>query len=100
MAKGAIAKEEIAAKILELFPNAFKYDKEIRIPIEENGETIQIKVTLTYAKTNVESGADTAMPGDFPTPISAPVTPTQEAPIAPTESEKESVAALLKRLGL
>ena len=61
MAKGAIAKEEVAAKILELFPNAFKYDKEIRIPIEENGETVQIKVALTCAKTNVESGADTAM---------------------------------------
>ena len=100
MAKGAIAKEEITQKILSAFPSAFKYDKEIRIPVMENGEMVQIKCALTCAKVNVEVGADTAEPGDFPTPITAAVTPTSTEPIAPTEAEKATVAELLKQLGL
>ena len=33
MAKGALAKEEIMNKILEVFPGSFKYEKEIRVYI-------------------------------------------------------------------
>ena len=100
MAKGAIAKEEVTKKILAAFPEAFKYEKEIRVPVMENGELVQIKIALTCAKANVEAGADVATPGDFPTPVRAEVTPQSTEPIAPTENEKEAVAALLKRLGL
>ncbi len=56
MVKGQIAKEEIKKKILEVFEGSFTYDKEIRIPVVENGETVEIKVALTCAKVNV--GAD------------------------------------------
>ena len=98
--KGAQAKEEVISKILAAFPNAFKYDKEIRIPVLENGEEVQIKVALTCAKTNVSAGGDVAMPGDFPAPANAPVTPQPTEPIVPTDDEKAKVAALLKSLGL
>jgi hypothetical protein len=94
MAKGAIAKEEVTAKILEVFDGAFKYDKEIRIPVMEGGELVQIKVTLTCAKANVEPE------GDFPAPVDAPVTPVTNTSIEPTEDEKATVAALLKKLGM
>ena len=100
MAKGAQAKEEVMRKILETFPNAFQYEKELRIPMLENGEEVQIKVALTCAKVNVNAGGDTAMPGDFPAPASAPVTPQPTEPIAPTADEKARVAELFAKLGL
>lgn len=97
-ARGAVAKEQITNQILSQFEGAFKYDKEIRIPVMENGETIQIKVTLTAAKTNVERGGDTAMPGDT---VSAVVpTSTPSALAEPTTEEKERVSNLLSKLGL
>ena len=98
--KGSIAKQEVLAKILEVFPNAFQYDKEIRVPMIENGEEVQIKITLTAAKVNVTNGADTALPGDFPAPTNTPVTPERTAPVEPTAQEKQNVANLLRSLGL
>ena len=85
MAKGAIAKQEVSKKILETFVGSFLYNdgKEIRIPCNENGEIVQIKVALTCAKENVECGTDTALPGDFPAPKAAP-TPERTEPAAPT----------------
>ena len=100
MAKGALAKADVTKKILSMFDNAFEYGKEIRIPMTENGELVQIKVTLTCAKENVECGADTALPGEFPTPVNAAPTPVNTAPVQPTAEEKQNVANLLRSLGL
>ena len=101
MAKGAEAKAKIFKQILEAFPGSFSYNdgKEIRIPMAEGAEVVQIKVALTCAKENVECGTDTAIPGDFPTPKAAP-TPERTEPVAPTEEEKANVSALLRKLGL
>ena len=97
-ARGSIAKQEITQKILETFEGSFLYNggKEIRIPIQENGELIQIKIALTAAKENVESGSDSAVPaksdivevkaGDFNFEI--------------TKEEKEEVDNLIKTLNL
>ena len=97
-ARGAVAKEQITNQILSQFEGAFKYDKEIRIPVMENGETIQIKVTLTAAKTNVERGGDTALPGDTVSTVAPTSTPSALA--EPTTEEKERVSNLLSKLGL
>ena len=106
MAKGAASKEIIFAKLLETFEGSFMYNggKELRIPMMEDGNEVQIKVALTAAKENVypESGetvtAAVAQEGAptnaFPEP-KAPVRPVQ-----PTEEEKANVEALLKSLGL
>lgn len=103
-ARGTVAKEEVLNKILETFPGAFKYDKEIRVPIIENGEQVQIKVTLTCAKVNVENGADNAIPGEVTTSVESKVlgskTLVKDEVIAPTEEEKKNVATLLESLGL
>lgn len=103
-ARGSEAKEKIIQNILTTFPGAFKYDKEIRIPMVENGETIQIKVTLTAAKTNVAVGADEAMPGT-PTKEVVLATPNNpiiatKDPIEPTEEEKQNLQNYLNMLGL
>ena len=91
MAKGSIAKDVITKKILETFEGAFINDKEIRIPILENGETVQIKVTLTCAKVNIENGAGGAV--EVPTGASPVATPI-------TENEVKEVNDLITKLGL
>ena len=102
MARGAESKLKVQKQILEAFPGSFLYNdaKEIRIPMPEGGEIVQIKVALTCAKENVEMGADAAMPGDFPAPKMTAPTPEHTEPVKPTDSEKQAVADLLKSLGL
>lgn len=93
MAKGTQAKTEITNKILEVFGGAFVNDKEIRIPWEENGEVVQIKVALTCAKVNIENagGAGTVQQT---TSVPAP----EDRKI--TETEKQEVNNLIEKLGL
>lgn len=51
MARGAESKEKIFQKMLEVFSGSFMADaKTLRIPMEENGEVVEIKVALTAAK--------------------------------------------------
>ena len=102
-ARGAESKEKVMQNILKTFPGAFKYDKEIRIPMIENGEEVQIKVTLTAAKTNVASGRDTAMPGESVafTASSAPAQLKHDvATMEPTAEEKENISNFLKMMGM
>ena len=108
MAKGAEAKQAVIEKILKEFEGSFLYNggKEIRIPYEENGNEIQIKVSLTCAKDNVCPGEDKILPGET-------VAPKEEkkdmdsingagegetTKVAPTEKEKEEVAKLMAAL--
>ena len=103
MAKGAVSKATIEAKLLEVFEGAFKYDKEIRIPMVEDGTEIQIKITMTCAKANVEPGGDVAVPGvvkatasaSFPEPVQK-----ETIKIEATEEEKAKVLDLMSQLGL
>lgn len=99
-AKGALAKEDVMKKILEVFPGSFKYDKELRIPMMENGEPLQIKVTLTAAKNMVDAGGDVMMPGEF-AKSAAPAQLKQDAVMAePTAAEKQNIKNLMTMLGL
>lgn len=104
MARGAAAKEEIVNRLLSTFEGAFKFDKEIRIPMMENGEEVQIKVTLTCAKVNVDRGSDAALPGVLQTKDKSTVgsisNATDSSLIEPTAEEKANVKALMERLGL
>lgn len=94
MAKGAIAKQEVIAKIKEIFPEAFEYGKELRIPLEEDGQRVEIKVALTCAKTNVGGdGASEVSEVQSNDAVNA-------ASAAPTEEEKKNIADLMDRLGL
>lgn len=105
-ARGAEAKEKVMQNILATFPGAFKYDKEIRIPMVENGEELQIKVTLTAAKNMVAAGGDTAIPGATLAASPAPAQLKHDAvshhyePATPTAEEKKNVSNLIELLGL
>lgn len=95
--RGAEAKANITKKILETFEGSFLYNggKELRIPVEENGEIVQIKITLTAAKVNVSNGEDTVIPGAVTTPASAVVQSSEL-----TEQEKKETIDLLASLNL
>lgn len=102
-ARGSESKVAVTAKILEMFPDAFQYDKEIRIPMIENGEEVQIKVTLTAAKTNVEHGGDVALPGEKPavaktSQVSSNTVAQSATPTEPTDEEKANLQKLIASL--
>lgn len=104
-AKGSASKEAIKNKILSTFPNSFTLngEKEIRIPMIEDGAEVQIKVVLTCAKTNVNPGDDVALPGATTAaqPVLMPATASPIPQIVePTAEEKANLSELLKTLGM
>ena len=109
--KGAAAKQEVMAVILEAFGDkAFLYNsgKEIRVNCVENGEPVQIKLALTAAKVAVEAGDDVAIPGagivvkndasPFPEPVVSQK--VDAVKIEATDDERANVIALMQSLGL
>lgn len=101
MARGQEEKLIVINKIKEVFPEAFEYDKTIRIPIGD----IQIKVALTAAKDNVEPGGDAAVPGVKATKVTIaegaePVFEDVSKTIEPSQSELDAVNNLMSQLGL
>lgn len=56
--KGQESKKVITEKIIEVFEGAFINGKELRVPLVENGEPIEIKITLTAAKDCLKSTGD------------------------------------------
>ena len=101
MARGQEEKLIVINKIKEVFPEAFEYGKVIRIPIGD----VQIKVTLTAAKDNVEPGGDIAVPGVKATKVTIvegaePVFEEASAIVEPSAEELNTVSNLMESLGL
>ena len=101
MARGQEEKLIVINKIKEVFPEAFEYDKTIRIPVGD----VQIKVALTAAKDNVEPGGDVAVPGVKATKATIaegaePVFEDVSKTIEPSQSELDAVNNLMSQLGL
>ncbi len=96
MARGADEKQSVQEKLVELFPNAFVYDKILRIPIGD----VQIKVTLTAAKDNVECGGDVALPGEDTSNVNTEtVAEIQAAAAEPSQEEIDAVSHIMSNLG-
>ena len=99
-AKGTEAKERVTKKILECFGqnDAFVFDKKIYINTTENGEKVQVALTLTCPKTMVgEISKPTDSAFDLGVATAAPE-PFKPAEI--TTEERETVIDLMKKLGL
>lgn len=94
-ARGAEEKQIVIDKILEIFPDAFVYGKDIRVPVGE----VQIKIGLTCAKDNVEPGEDQAIPGakvvvkEGAEPAFKPA--TKEGIVEPTKEELDTVSNMM-----
>ena len=105
--RGAQAKQDVFNKILEVFPGSFMQDDKIlRIPMSENGETVEIKVTLTAAKDIIGAGASSNRVAG-PTAVEefawsdAPQNAvTAAAANDLTETEKTNIRKMMEALGL
>ena len=74
-ARGTIAKQTLTQAILDNFAGSFIDDKVIRVPLDDGGEVVEIKVALTCAKdvigsmvTEVTASAETAQGDSDPMP--------------------------------
>ena len=112
MVRGNEAKQRIFAKLLEVFPGSFMQDDKIlRIVEQENGETVEIKVTLTAAKDIIGAGVSSNRPSG-PTAVeefdwsndnnSAGGKSSVEAAAAAdlSETEKANIRKMMEALGL
>lgn len=97
MARGTELKKDITNKLLQVFPGSFLYNdgKEIRIRGNENGDEIQVKVTLTCAKDNVEPEDKNS----FPAVVTTQHTQS-DAAAQITQEEKDNVRRLMEALNL
>ena len=104
MAKGAIGKQNVINKIKQAFGADYigEYDKKIYVWTTENGERIQIALSLTCPKVPVAI-SDNPTTGDFNFEDDAPnvvVAAGAYQPAEITKEERERVNDLMKRLGL
>ena len=101
-AKGSIVKAETFKTIMDMFPGSFMYNdgKELRINCIEDGNLVQLKLTLTAAKEPIEAGGDIAVPGIEK--WSGAIQELSNAAVnkEPTEEEKNIVNDLISKLGL
>lgn len=104
--RGSESKNIITAKLLETFAGSFIYDKNIIIPMVENGENLQIKIVLTCIKTNVSTEDST--PAEFKAAPAADnelnfedtqisLTP---ATVNATPEEKANIARLVEKFNI
>ena len=88
-ARGTESKEKITNVLMKLFPNGFMDGKTLRIPLKENGEVVEIKITLTAAK-DVLGGTQSNDGYSFAEALSD----------MPTEEEIEEVKKYLSTMGM
>lgn len=100
MAKGAVAKEQIAKKMAEVFGADWigERDKKYYLWANENGERIQIAISMTCPKTPIGEAGATADSNVLNFEDGATV--GGETPIEITIDEKKNIADLKARLGL
>lgn len=106
--KGNEAKEKIIHKIIDYLQDSYIgcIDKKYYFYEEENGEKIQVAISLTCPKTPVEINSSIAtvtdakgnVGFDFEADPVATTTPQKAAEI--TDEERNNIATLLQRLGL
>lgn len=107
MARGAEAKQRVADKLAQAFGADYigEVDKKYYVWTTENGERIQIAISMTCPKVPVvldeaiqngdwnfedEVSANKTVVSPISTPVSTEI----------SESEKQNIAALMERLGL
>ena len=104
MAKGAVAKQNVVNKLQAAFGADYigEYDKKWYVWSQENGERVQIAISLTCPKVPVEV-ANAPVTGDFNFEDDAPNVVVAAGGFQPaeiTEDERDKVRDLMKVLGL
>lgn len=104
MARGNDAKEYVVKKMAETFGDAWigEYSKKYYVWSQENGERIQIAISLTCPKVPVEISTS-AQTGDFNFEDDAPGVVVAAGGFQPaeiTDEERDRVRDLMRTLGL
>lgn len=101
MAKGNAAKEVVIKKIMDAFGDDFVgvYEKKVYVWSEEDGEKMQVAISLTCPKVPV-GVVDKPTSLDFENPTIANAAPTKFEPAEFTDTERRTVEDLMKTLGL
>ena len=99
MAKGALGKQNVEDKIAKAFGNDFIgiYDKKLYVWADDGGEKVQIAISLTCPKTQVQT-LDTPISGDLNFEDDAPKTLgiSGYQPAEITKEEREKANELLE----
>ena len=102
MDKGQIAKDYIAKKLSEIFGEHYlgEVDKKYYIEAPENGEMVQIAISMTCPKTPVTtSNKPVIKSGGIDFEAQAPLV-APEVSKEVTQEERDTVADMMRRLGL
>lgn len=104
MAKGSIAKEKVEQKIIEAFGDDFVgiSDKKLYVWAEENGERIQVALTLTCPKVMIDGGSKpmvTSIADSQELNFETMGTITETKSVI-SEDEKKNIEELMARLNL
>ena len=105
MARGNLAKENVTKKIAQAFGADYigEYDKKIYVWGMENGEKVQIAISLTCPKNPIGEIDFKAEPGDslnFEDMSAAPIAGGDTSSAEITDEEKKNIAELMRKLGL
>ena len=107
MARGNEAKEKLINKIIEATGDSYlgMYDKKYYFMSSENGEQVQVAISMTCPKTPVEFATNLAEPdGDWDFTDEKPKVENNAvanaAPAEITEEEVQNLQSLLEKLGL
>lgn len=106
MARGSIAKQQVANKLAEVLGNDWigEYDKKYYVWANDGGERVQIAISMTCPKTPIEVAAVAEPAGDWDFTDEGTKTATlvvsNAAPAEITQEEVDNLAALMERLGL
>lgn len=103
MARGAQAKNKVEQIISSAFKDNFLgiYDKKLYVQAEENGEMVQIAISLTCPKTPI---AVSDKPLNFDDNLNfedgATIVPHPQMQTEISDEERQTVKQLMERLGL
>ena len=98
-AKGQIAKDKVLEKIAQSFGSDWigVFDKKAYVWAEENGEKVQIAISLTCPKVAVGTIPKNL---DFENASSAEAAPSSFQPAEISDEEKNNIIKLIEKLGL
>ena len=103
MARGAQAKSKVEQIIGSAFKENFLgvYDKKLYVQAEENGEMVQIAISLTCPKTPVVISDKPLVFNDkLDFEAGATIIPHAQAQTEISDEERQTVKELMERLGL
>lgn len=103
MARGAQAKNKVEQIISSAFKDNFLgvYDKKLYVQAEENGEMVQIAISLTCPKTPVTvSDKPLIFEDKLDFEAGTTVVPQSQVQTEISDEERQTVKELMERLGL